>query len=73
MPVATTEIGELSPELRNVNNVPPSEALETILQHALEQRASDLFFSANAHHYMVAMRALGQIRQVVVTAHDQGQ
>lgn len=62
----------LPPELASINEKEPRQALDIILSKAVEWKASDIFLISNANHYVVSVRQLGVIRQLVVLSQTMG-
>ncbi len=70
MPVENRDT--LPAELAAIQTLDPRSALNAILKQATARGASDLFIQPNGNHYVVSMRTLGQIRQLVVVSNEQG-
>ncbi len=70
MPVENRDT--LPAELAAIQTLDPRSALNAILKQATARGASDLFIQPNGNHYVVSMRSLGQIRQLVVVSNEQG-
>jgi type II secretory ATPase GspE/PulE/Tfp pilus assembly ATPase PilB-like protein len=62
----SNDLAALPADLASINNQEPSAALESILRHTLERRASDLFLQASPVHYTVSIRRLGTIERMVI-------
>jgi len=62
----------LPPELSNIQTMDARTALEAILKQAALRAASDLFVQPNGTHYVVSLRQMGKIRQLVVVSNEQG-
>lgn len=69
MEANTTELPE---DLATINQQEPMQALEIILRHAVKMKASDIFFHCNPKHYVVSIRRLGTVQQLVVLSGDAG-
>lgn len=63
---------ELPEELATINEKEPREALAIILKHVVQVNASDVFFHCNPNHYVVSIRRLGTVQQLVVLSGDAG-
>lgn len=70
--MSTDTTSVLPPDLASINDYEPREALDIILAHAVKHEASDIFLNSNASHYVVSIRRLGSIMQLVVLAHETG-
>lgn len=62
----------LPPELANIQKLDARTALEAILKQATARAASDMFVQPHGTHYVVSLRELGAIRQLVVVSNEQG-
>ncbi len=62
----------LPPELASIQTMDARVALDAILVQAAKRGASDLFLQPNGNHYLVSLRQLGEIRQLVVVSNEQG-
>ncbi|MCA9133325.1 MAG: Flp pilus assembly complex ATPase component TadA, partial [Planctomycetales bacterium] len=65
-------ISSLPPELASINSTDTPTALNIILGHAIASQASDLFMQSQGTHYLVSLRQMGAIRQLVVVSHEKG-
>lgn len=63
---------KLPEELASINEKDPREALAIILKHVVQVNASDVFFYCNPNHYVVSIRRLGTVQQLVVLSGDAG-
>jgi type II secretory ATPase GspE/PulE/Tfp pilus assembly ATPase PilB-like protein len=70
-PVAVMNLTDLGLSL-SVHQLPAEEAIARLLDHALENQASDLLLGANDNHVVVSMRHLGIHRCVTLMPLDQG-
>lgn len=59
-------------DLEGILELPPLKALDLLLEKAIKRSASDFFLLANENHYVVAIRELGTIRQLVVLPRESG-
>ncbi len=66
------DVSKLPEELATINEREPREALDVLLHHAVTAGASDLFFHANPGHYLVSMRLMGTVHQLVVLSGELG-
>ncbi len=62
----------LPPELASIQTLDARSALNAILKQATMRDASDLFVQPYGNHYVVSLRQLGVIRQLVVVSNEQG-
>ena len=60
-----------SSNLLDMSAVSPETAVAQLVQHAVEQGASDIFFTATANHGLVQMRHLGIMRPLTVLSLEQ--
>jgi type II secretory ATPase GspE/PulE/Tfp pilus assembly ATPase PilB-like protein len=62
----------LPAELASIQNMDPRAALNAILTQAATCEASDLFLQPYGTHYVVSVRRMGSIQQLVVISNEQG-
>ncbi|RMF38921.1 MAG: type II/IV secretion system protein [Planctomycetota bacterium] len=55
-------------DLAKINELDARGAVDVILRHAVQRRASDVFIQPNTNHYNVSIRELGRIRRLVVVS-----
>jgi type II secretory ATPase GspE/PulE/Tfp pilus assembly ATPase PilB-like protein len=55
-----------------VNDLPPEDAVDTLIEHAARLMVSDLFFTTNENHVTVSGRHLGLLRLFTVMPSDLG-
>lgn len=70
--MATANPTNLPNDLATINEQEPREALDIVLRHAVQLGASDVFFHCNPNHYVVSVRRLGTVQQLVVLSGDSG-
>jgi type II secretory ATPase GspE/PulE/Tfp pilus assembly ATPase PilB-like protein len=56
----------------NVNDMPPEQAVQRVIEHAAELQVSDLFFTTNEKHVAVQARHLGILRLLSIMSVDVG-
>ena len=61
-----------SSSLLDMSKTSPEAAVSQLVHHAVEQGASDIFFTATAKHGLVQMRHLGIMRPLTVLSHELG-
>ncbi len=59
-------------ELAAIQKMDPRAALNAILKQAAAYEASDLFLQPNGTHYVVSIRRMGSVQQLVVISNEQG-
>ncbi len=66
------DVQNLPEHLATINEREPREAVNVILEHAVANNASDIFLHCNVGHYMVSLRRMGMVEQLVVLSSDLG-
>jgi len=61
-----------SSTLLDMSELSPEEAVAHLIAHAVEQGASDVFFTATSNHGLAQMRHLGIMRPLTVLSSEQG-
>ncbi len=56
----------------DVTNLPAEKAVNALIEHAVDMKASDLFLTTNEQHVAVLVRHLGIIRPIAILPSDQG-
>jgi type II secretory ATPase GspE/PulE/Tfp pilus assembly ATPase PilB-like protein len=71
MSVGETPPGSGGPDL-DLRGLPPEDAVQRLLERAIDMRASDLFFCTNETTVAILMRHLGMLRRIALVPQDYG-